>query len=206
MPTRHIVKVYAPYQYYHVFNRGWNLTEIFKDEQDYWYFEQLLVRHVSPTPRNDALGKPYRHLYPDVHLNAYCLMNNHFHLLAYQYSEKGVQLLMQSVLTAYTMYFNKRYGRRGPLFESTFKAVIILNDSQLQHITRYIHLNHRSYQTWQHSSYADYLNQPRDWIDAGPILELFTSKAAYKEFVTDYESLQRERDDIKHELYGKSAQ
>ena len=54
---RHIVKVYAPDQYYHVFNRGWNLTEIFKDEQDYCYFEQLLVRHVSPTPKNDALVK-----------------------------------------------------------------------------------------------------------------------------------------------------
>lgn len=132
-------------------------------------------------------------------------MANHFHLLLYQYSERGVQMLMQSVLTAYTMYFNRRYGRRGSLFESTFKAVIVLEDAQLQHIARYIHLNHRDYKNWRHSSYRDYLTEPRDWIDTKPILELFVSRSAYEKFVADYESLQRERDEIKHDLYGKSA-
>ncbi|MGB2787631.1 MAG: transposase [Candidatus Saccharimonadaceae bacterium] len=205
MPTRHIVKVYAPNQYYHVFNRGWNLTKIFRDERDYRYFEGLLERHISPFPQTDNSGKPYRHLFPDVHLNAYCLMENHFHILFYQYNERGVQMIMQSILTAYTMYFNRKYGRRGPLFESTFKAVIILKDSQLQHITRYIHLNRRNYRDWKHSSYRDYIGEPRDWVDVRPILDLFTSKFAYEEFIADYESLQRERDEIKHEMYGKSA-
>ena len=74
-------------------------------------------------------------------------MGNHFHLLLYQVTESGVRELMTSVLTAYTMYFNKRHKRRGPLFESTFKAVIVLEDTQLMHITRYIHLNHSHYKT-----------------------------------------------------------
>jgi putative transposase len=205
MPTRHVVKVYAPNHYYHVFNRGWNLTKIFIDKQDYAYFEDLFARYLGNEPRNDKSGKPYRNYAEDVHLNAYCLMGNHFHLLLYQFTESGVQELMASILIAYTMYFNRRHGRRGPLFESTFKAVIILEDSQLMHITRYIHLNHSHYQTWAHSSYGDYAQASRDWIDPAPILEIFGDQRKYEEFVADYEELQRERDEIKHDLFGKSA-
>ncbi len=205
MPTRHIVKIYVTNHYYHVFNRGVNLSKIFLDEQDYCYFESLLGRHLGNEPSNDMGGKTYRNYSADVQLNAYCLMGNHFHLLLYQSTESGVRELMTSVLTAYTMYFNRRHSRRGPLFESTFKAVIILEDSQLMHISRYIHLNHSQYRTWPHSSYRDYIQPSRDWINPAPILEVFDSRDKYIEFVTDYEDTQRERDEIKHDLFGKSA-
>lgn len=205
MPTRHIVKVYATDHYYHVFNRGWNLTKIFIDEQDYIYFENLLVRYLGKDSQIDTVGRPYRNYTDDVRLSAYCLMGNHFHLLLYQYTEFGVRELMTSLLTSYTMYFNRRRKRRGPLFESTFKAVIILDNSQLMHITRYIHLNHGDYRSWPHSSYHDYIQSSRNWVDTVPILELFGNRKKYKEFVSDYEDLQRERDEIKHELFGDSA-
>ena len=205
MPTRHIVKVYAANHYYHVFNRGWNLSKIYVDEQDYKYFEYLLARHLGTSPFVDTSGKSYRNYSSEVQLNAYCLMGNHFHLLLYQVTESGVRELMTSVLTAYTMYFNKRHKRRGPLFESTFKAVIVLGDAQLMHITRYIHLNHSHYKTWQHSSYHDYFDMPRSWISPAPIIDLFGNTDTYKEFVADYAELQRERDEIKRELFGKSA-
>ena len=72
---------------------------------------------------------------------------------------------------------------------------------QLMHITRYIHLNNSSYKTWPWSSYHDYAREhPRNWINSAPILELFTGKEAYLEFVDDYAELQRERDSIKKEL------
>lgn len=47
MPTRNRVKIYVPDVYYHVYNRGWNRSEIFIDDDDYNYFESLLVRHLS---------------------------------------------------------------------------------------------------------------------------------------------------------------
>jgi putative transposase len=121
MPTRHIVKTYLPHQYYHVFNRGWNKTKIFIDEQDYLYFESLFARHLGDVIMLDKTGKPYRDHSNDVRLNAYCLMGNHFHLLLYQYSEHGVRDLMISILTAYTMYFNRRHGRRGPLLNQRLR-------------------------------------------------------------------------------------
>ena len=45
----------------------------------------------------------------------------------------------------------------------------------------------------------------REWIKPNPILELFGDTIAYETFVNDYADLQRERDDIKHELFGRSA-
>lgn len=198
------MKVFVPNAFYHVYNRGWNLGKIFIDEEDYRYFEYLLARHLSPEPAQDKAGKEYRHLYPDVRLIAYCLVGNHFHILLYQRDdETAITRLMTSLIPAYTAYFNKRHGRRGSLFESTYKSVVMTNDMQLQHITRYIHLNHAQYETWPHSSYQDYLDSPRPWIDPQPILDLFSSRDAYKEFVTDYEEVQRERDSIKRELYGR---
>lgn len=203
MPTKNVVKVFVPDAYYHVYNRGWNLGKIFIDEADYAYFEKLLARHLSSDPAVDSSGREYRHFYPNLHLNAYCLMGNHFHLLLYQYDEKAITQFMRSLMNAYTAYFNSRHKRRGSLFESRFKAVWISDDAQLMHITRYIHLNHSRYDSWAHSSYGDYMNTPRSWIDSAPILDLFSSKEEYGEFISDYEDVQRERDSIKAELYGK---
>lgn len=202
MPTKNVVKIFVPNAFYHVYNRGWNLGSIFIDDADYVYFEKLLARHLSSSPVEDANERQYKHFYPEVHLVAYCLMGNHFHMLFYQYDESAITRLMKSLMTAYTAYFNARHKRRGSLFESRFKAVWIENDTQLMHITRYIHLNHAKYTTWRHSSYLDYLGTARDWIDTKPILELFSSTQKYEEFVADYEDIQRERDSIKRELYG----
>lgn len=204
MPTKNVAKVFAPNAYYHVYNRGWNLGNIFIDEQDYAYFESVLARHLSPKPSQDSLGREYKHFHAKVNLLAYCLMGNHFHILFYQYDdETAISKLISSVMTAYTAYFNKRHKRRGSLFESTFKAAWIENDAQLMHITRYIHLNHSKYSTWKHSSYQDYLSQPREWVEPKLILNLFPSKQKYEEFIADYEAIQRERDRIKQELYGR---
>lgn len=203
MPTKNVMKAFVPDAFYHVYNRGWNLGNIFIDDADYVYFEKLLARHLSIAPSEDADGRQYKYFYPEVHLIAYCLMGNHFHMLLYQHDESAITRVMKSLMTAYTAYFNSRHKRRGSLFESRYKAVWIENDTQLMHITRYIHLNHAKYATWKHSSYADYLDDARTWIDSDPILELFSSKDSYKDFVVDYEDIQRERDDIKRELYGR---
>lgn len=200
MPNKNTVKVFVPNTYYHVYNRGWNLGKIFFETEDYEHFEYILARYLSDEPVKDSRGREFSQYYPDIELVAYCLMGNHYHLLFYQRDEATLSKIMTSVATAYTAYFNKKYRRRGSLFESTYKAVPILEDIQLIHITRYIHLNHVRYATWPHSSYSDYLTIPRNWVYPNSILELFASKEQYEEFVSDYEELQRERDAIKQDL------
>lgn len=200
MPTKNRIKVYVPDTYYHVYNRGWNKTEIFRDAEDYGYFEELLSRHLSIRPVKDTKSRERRHLRKVLDLVAYCLMPNHFHILVYQREERAITQLTSSVLTAYTMYFNRKYKRRGSLFESTYKAVPIIEGAQIMHITRYIHLNHRDYRNWPHSSYQDYLNNPREWIAPSSILELFNTKGKYEEFINDYSSMRQERERIRLEL------
>jgi len=62
------MKTTAPLQpghYYHVYNRGNNREDLFREERNYRYFLQLYARHVLPIAITFA----------------YCLLRNHFHFL-----------------------------------------------------------------------------------------------------------------------------
>ena len=76
-----------------------------------------------------------------VHIGAYCLMPNHFHILLTQKIDKGISKFMLKLSTAYVMYFNKKYKRTGGLFEGRFKSKHIDNDRYLKYLYSYIHLN-----------------------------------------------------------------
>ena len=78
---------------------------------------------------------------PLVSILSYCLMPNHFHLILYEHTENGISKFMGKLLTAYSMYFNKKYDRSGPLFTHPFRSEHINNDSQYMYIFSYIHLN-----------------------------------------------------------------
>lgn len=202
MPGRNITKLFAPESCYHVYNRGVNRRLIFKDEADYDFFTKLFTRYIGNKPTTDSKGRIYPWYGERLSLLAYCLMPNHFHLLINQEDESAMTQFMLSLGTAYTMYFNKKYKRRGPLFENHYRASLINNDVYLQHISRYIHLNPIDYADWLHSSLGYYLGriQAGEWLNTEPVLELFDSVQQYRSFVTDYGSMQRELEMIKHEL------
>ncbi len=202
MPGRNLERSRVTEGYFHVYNRGVNRGIIFKNSSDYVYFESLFARHLGTRPAKDAKGREYIWFRPRVELLAYCLMPTHFHLLVYQKDdEQSLSKLLQSICTAYTMYFNKKYRRRGPLYENNFRSSHILADSYLLHISRYIHLNPKGYADWQHSSYGDYIRDTsRDWLATKPMLELFADKADYAEFIKDYKALHDGMEDLKYEL------
>jgi putative transposase len=211
MPGRNLTRLFVEESYYHIYNRGVNKRKIFLDKEDYTFFTGLFHRYIDQTPTNDSKGRPYRWLGDQVELLSYCLMPNHYHLLVYQEETRAISELLLSLGTAYTMYFNKKYNRRGPLFESAYRASLISSDTYLQHISRYIHLNPKQFRTWPYSSYSAYLAEvipggppgiTPSWLHPDRILELFESNKEYKEFVNDYESLKREMDELKGELAG----
>jgi hypothetical protein len=76
-----------------------------------------------------------------VDIGAYVLMDNHFHLLVHEKTEGGTSLFIGKLLTAYSMYFNKKYDRTGTLFEGPFKATHVDNDVYLKYLFAYVHLN-----------------------------------------------------------------
>ena len=188
MPVKNVVKFNLPNTYYHVYTRGVAKTDIFKDEKDYHYFLKLFNRYLSYDAQFSKQNTLYPHLRGSVEMLAYCLMKNHVHLLLYQHDATAMTTLLRGVLTSYSMYFNHKYKRTGPLFESRYKAAPITTDTYLQHISRYILLNPRYFTNYQYSSYQQYLKEPSEaWLQPERILTLFDNDPKkYAAFCHDY--------------------
>ena len=201
MPGKNIIKQFGAEQYYHVYSRGVAKQVIFLDDQDYVYFLGLLKRYLSSKSAHSKRHGIYPHYGKRVLLLAYCLMPNHIHLLIYQRDESGMTEFMRALMTSYSMYFNQRYKRVGPVFQSRYRASCISQNDYLEHISRYIHLNPKDWQDYPFSSLKYYLgNATASWVKPGKIIEMFPSKQQYLEFVRDYEGYKQMLDEIHWEL------
>lgn len=173
-------------EYYHLFNHGNGDRLIFLDAEDKSHFVKLLylMNSESPVLLKEILpGQVFSFDRGEtiVDIGAYVLMDNHYHLLVKEKVENGISKFMQKLITAYTMYFNVKYRKRGTLFEGKFKARHLDWDGYLRHMFAYIHLNpvkmiEPRWKTvglknlpaitaflkdYKFSSYSDYLGQPR---------------------------------------------
>lgn len=138
-------------EYYHIYNRGTDKRIIFSNSNDYNRFMMLmhLCNNTEPVDIANLLkgGLSFSELMDIkvqerlVDIGAYCLMPNHFHLLLREKQENGVSLFMKKMLTAYSMYFNKKHSRTGRLFEGPFLAKHADGDEYLKYLISYIHLN-----------------------------------------------------------------
>jgi len=134
-------------EYYHIYNRGNSKQCIFRDKNDYVRFLGLLFAcNSSNNFKIDNLNKKQSLLDSArgdqiVYIGAYCLMPNHFHILLTDTGEGNISKFMQKVITAYVMYYNKKYQRSGSLFEGKFKAEHASTDRYLKYLFSYIHLN-----------------------------------------------------------------
>ena len=201
MPRKNVLKEDVSESYYHVYTRGINKGAIFEQPKDYHVFLNLLKRYLSENPAHDNNGLVYPHLFGAVEVLAFCLMPNHIHLFLYQKDRGAMASLMRGVMTSYSRYFNKNYKRCGPLFESRYKATLIDNQAYLEHISRYIHLNHSDWRDYPYSSLPYYIDGWRaEWVKPQKILSLFKSETEYLGFVRDYEDQKRKQDDLREEL------
>jgi REP element-mobilizing transposase RayT len=117
--------------YYHIYSRGTDKRDIFLDSGDYGRFLTNLAR----SKHNLFHG---RH---EVALLAYVLMPNHFHLVVRQKEANGISTLMERLGNGYAKYFNIKYDRSGRLFESTYKAKVIEDETYLHSVIEYVHRN-----------------------------------------------------------------
>lgn len=140
---------------YHVYNRGVDMRDIFIDNEDRFRFVHDLFEFNDSkavlnlgvylkTKKTKEVGLPYIKKEPRkllVEILAYCLMDNHFHLLIRQKEGNGITEFMRKLGTGYTNYFNKKYERTGSLFQGKFKSVCIKENKHLMYLPIYIHLN-----------------------------------------------------------------
>jgi len=229
MPARNSRKEYLENGFYHLYNRGVEKRIIFSDEQDYAVFLSYLKEYLLPKDEFELRKKlsdptlsykekdkiikllSLNNFADEISLLAYCLMQNHFHFFIQQKNELSIDKFMQSLCTRYTMYFNRKYRRVGSLFQAVYKAVLITNDEQLLHLSRYIHKQaisqkpaskgeaFRSWKQWkqkQPSSFSEYIGlKNTSWVKTDEILNFFTKnnrnyRLSYEAFVIQNEDFE----------------
>ena len=119
------LRIEFPGAVYHVTSRGNERKPIFKDDQAR---KILLDTLADVTLRYNWL------------CHAYCLMDNHYHLLI-DTPDGNLSIGMRQLNGIYTQRFNRRHGRVGHLFQGRFKAVLVQRDSHLLEACRYVVLN-----------------------------------------------------------------
>lgn len=206
MPTRNVIKNYGSDAFYHVYTRGVNKQKIFREKEDYLFFISLFKRYLSPTPTRRSKHPPYPNFSGEIVLLSYCLMPNHIHMFVFQKkSPKAIESLMRSIFTSYSSYFNRKYDRVGPLFQSRYLASPIRSQSYLMHISRYIHLNPTDWKSYPYSSLRYFSGSARaDWIQPNIVLQhLNTTFTEYTNFLSNYLDYQKDRDSLEFLLAHK---
>lgn len=174
---------------YHVYNRGDNKELIFLDEQDYANFLKRvkIVLNVMPVPHAGTRNALRIRQLPlgSFCVLAYCLMPNHFHFLIQQQSDIPIGRFITKVCTSYAKYFNTKYGRLGNLFQDTFKAKIVENDTYALHLSGYIHANPIDPFAHPYSSLPEYIGvRQGNLCDPQPMLNYFNGdKSRYADYI-----------------------
>lgn len=168
-------------QFYHVFNRGNNREDIFKEERNYEYFSKLLRRHVLPIA--------------DVY--AYCFLINHFHLLVRLRVESELATVSPNVrsrspsqqfgncFNAYAKGVNIAYGRTGALFQRPFGRRRVCSREYFITLVKYIHLNPQAhgliqrYQDWPYSSFGAFVEKDENLVERATVVQLFGGLDAF---------------------------
>ena len=117
-PSRHV---------YHVLTRGNNREVVFKDEEDFRKYLELLLRYKE---------KYHFKLYH------YVMMTNHVHLVI-EPTEDGGNLseIMKGINLAYAQHYKRRYSHTGHFWQDRYKSIIISKDDYLLACGSYVELN-----------------------------------------------------------------
>ncbi|WP_116998849.1 transposase [Desertimonas flava] len=160
---------------YHVMNRGGAHRTIFHAAVDGRRFLDLIGQAAE-----------LHH----VHVLAYCLMTNHYHLLV-SCPDGGLSKFMHRVGSLYARHHNDRLGRDGPICRDRFRSLLIDSDAYLANAGRYIHRNpldirpQPALDEYPWSSYRYYVTEAPapPWLSTTELLEPFTNAAGYRSVV-----------------------
>ena len=165
---------------HHVILRGNNRQAIFMDSADFQRMLALLQNHAKER---------------DVQVHSYVLMSNHLHLLLTPLQNDSLPKMMQAVGRSYVLYFNKRHGRSGTLWEGRYRSSLIQTERYFLSCMAYIDLNpvragmvaHAADYGW--SSHGQYIGRQNEaWLTPHPLYwdmgnTPFAREAAYAAMV-----------------------
>ena len=112
--------------FFHVISQGLNKSYIFKEinyKKEYLYLLKKFSNQFN------------------IVIIAYCIMDNHVHLLLYSNSISELSAFMKSVNGSFARYYNYKENRVGYVFRGRFLSEFIKNEHQLYTCIKYIHMN-----------------------------------------------------------------
>ncbi|SFI30727.1 REP element-mobilizing transposase RayT [Tindallia magadiensis] len=174
-------RIHYPGALYHVMAKGNNGEEVLKDEIDKKKYLEIIERYKEKQ---------------DFTLYAYCIMDNHVHLLI-QVADTPLSQIMQRIQQVYTQWFNKRQKRTGHVFQQRYKALLCDKDNYLLQLVKYIHLNPVKGNLaggilYPWSSHRFYLGKKGNLVNTTYVLSLFSQKK--KEAVDQYLKFLNQKD------------
>jgi len=182
---------------YHITARGNERKAIYADEADFEVFLEIL----------DSVCLQHNWV-----IHAYCLMDNHYHLLL-ETPDGNLSKGMRQLNGVFTQAMNNKHHRVGHLFQGRYKAILVDKNAYLLELCRYIVLNPlracmvEKLDDWPWSSWQFTIgnSQSPDWMATGAILRCFSTQRArainaYIEFV--YQGVQKLIwDKLKHQIF-----
>ena len=183
---------------YHIMVRGVNKQEIFYDDKDKKMFIRMLLYYKKRL---------------DCKIYAYCLMNNHVHIL-FKDKEESISDFMRNITSKYAYEFNQKHKRVGHLFQDRFKSIYVYNDEYLLRLIRYIHRNPEKAgicktEDYRWSSYKEYIFNNKI-IEKDEILNKFgenkfTALKRFIKFVNDKNEEEMDSIYLKDKLTDEEA-
>ena len=180
-----------PETYYHIYNRGINKENIFKEDRNYSFFLERYTKFIAP------VAETY----------SYCLLKNHFHVLIRTRSEGEIRMAFplkekletgriismqfSHLFNSYAQAVNKSFKRTGGLFETPFRRIAVRDAAYRIGLMRYIHLNPGKhgftddFKTYPWSSYLSYRNAGSDTVEREAGLAWFGGE---KDFIKYHET------------------
>lgn len=167
---------------YHLMLRGINKQNLFEEDED----KRKLIK---------TIGR-YKQL-SNYQIYAYCLMNNHVHLLIKE-NEEPISTIIKRISSSYVLWYNKKYCRCGHLFQERFRSEVVETDPYFFTVLRYIHQNPikagitNEAASFSWSSYREYIGNP-EIIDIEFALDMFSpdrekAKSLFQQYMNEINS------------------
>ena len=200
------VELLEPDRIYHIYNRGINGENIFKEERNYPYFLTKYAQYIEPIAETFA----------------YCLLKNHFHIVIKTKSEteivdfyvkkktkslnlddvessesQEIKILSAShiislqfafLFNSYAQSINKANNRTGSLFEERFRRILVGTDAYFTELIYYIHANPqkhgfvKDFRAYPHSSYHSHLSKAMTRLKREEVWNWFGNKDEFEKF------------------------
>jgi REP-associated tyrosine transposase len=188
---------------YHITSRGNAQEVIFLNDEDRTEFLSLLNKTC--------------HRF-NWYCHAYCLMDNHYHLLI-ETKTSSLSKGMKHLNGTYTQSFNRSHKRVGHVYQGRFKGILVEKQSYLLELSRYIVLNPvrarmvRTANDWQWSSYrataginAAHPCLTTDWLLGCFSKQRKKSQQAYRDFIQQGKNQPSPWENLKNQIYLGSSE